>query len=190
MKIYTKTGDKGKTSLFSGERIAKSDDRVEAYGNVDELNATLGVLRASLPEELSDLSLDIRWIQKALFHMGSWLATMVDSSMQENLVKIGDDRIAFLENAIDQMQAALPELTGFIIPGGSPSAAFAHVSRTVCRRCERRILKLAAREETAINEDQFKQICVFVNRLSDYLFMVARSINHRLGIPDILSKEA
>ncbi len=190
MKIYTGTGDKGKTSLFSGERIEKSHDRVEAYGNVDELNANLGVLAASLPEKLSGLAGDIRQIQKTLFYIGSWMATTADSSAVSSLVEIGDDRISFLENAIDEMQASLPELKGFILPGGSQPAAFAHVARTVCRRAERQILKLLAQQGPEIDEDQFKQICVFVNRLSDFLFMAARYINNKLGVADQLSKDA
>ncbi|MFH2133092.1 MAG: cob(I)yrinic acid a,c-diamide adenosyltransferase [bacterium] len=190
MAIYTRTGDKGKTSLFSGERIEKNHDRVEAYGNVDELNTHLGVLEASLPPEMASLAADIRQIQTTLFHIGSWMATTAGSTSVAALERIGDDRVAFLEKAIDTMTAQLPELKGFILPGGSQAAAFAHVARTVCRRAERRILKLVDKQDLGITEDQFGQICVFINRLSDYLFTVARFINHQLGEPDILWKKS
>ena len=189
MKIYTRTGDKGTTSLFSGERIEKSHDRVEAYGNVDELNANLGVLAASLPQELYALSLDIQKIQTTLFQIGSWMATSAGTDSISALEKISDDQITFLENAIDTMQGQLPELKGFILQGGSRLGAQAHVARTVCRRAERRILKLAAGESLGIAEDQFQQICAFMNRLSDYLFACARYISHQLGEPDILWKK-
>jgi cob(I)alamin adenosyltransferase len=190
MKIYTGTGDKGKTSLFSGERIEKSHDRVEAYGNVDELNSNLGVLAASLPDVLPGLASDIRQIQKTLFHIGSWMATTADSSSIAYLEKIGEDRIEFLEHSIDTMQEQIPELKGFIIPGGSLPASQAHVARTVCRRAERRMLKLVTQPDSGIDEEQFQQISVFINRLSDYLFMAARFINHQLGEADQLSKDA
>ena len=188
MKIYTRTGDKGTTSLFSGERIEKSHDRVEAYGNVDELNANLGVLAALLPEELASLTAEIRQIQTTLFQIGSWMATTAGTDSVAALEKISDEQITFLENAIDTMQDQLPELKGFILPGGSRIGAQAHVARTVCRRAERRILKLAAGETLGIAEDQFQQICAFINRLSDYLFATARYISHQLGEPDILWK--
>ncbi len=186
MKIYTGTGDKGKTSLFSGEKIEKNHDRVEAYGNVDELNATLGVLISSLPLEMTSLITEIRQIQTTLFHIGSWMATTADSKSISALEKISDEQITFLEKCIDTMQEKTPELKGFILPGGSLPAAHAHVARTVCRRTERRILKLAAEQEAGIAEDQFWQICVYINRLSDYLFTVARYVNHQLGESDIL----
>lgn len=189
MTIYTRTGDKGTTSLFSGERIEKSHDRVEAYGNIDELNSSLGVVASLLPDEMSGLAQEIRRIQKSLFYAASWMATTADSTAVEYLVEVDGNLVSFLENAIDRMQAEMPELKGFIIPGGSQAAACAHVARTVCRRAERRILKLVETKGTSIDEEQFRRICVFINRLSDYLFMAARYINFRLGIPDQLSKE-
>jgi len=190
MAIYTRTGDKGKTSLFSGERIEKSHDRVEAYGSIDELNSSLGVVASLLPVELADTARELRRIQKTLFHAGSWMATMADSPAVEHLVRIGEERASDLEQAIDRMQAEMPELTGFIIPGGSQAAACAHVARTVCRRAERRALKLSQQPDAGIDSEQFRRICIFLNRLSDYLFMAARYINFRLGIPDVLSKDA
>jgi len=189
MKIYSRTGDKGTTSLFSGERIEKSHYRVETYGNVDELNANLGVLAASLPVEMASLNTEIRQIQTTLFDIGSWLATTAGTRSITALKKIGAEQTSFLERSIDTMQEQLPELKEFILPGGSLLGAHAHVARTVCRRTERRILKLKTEQELGIDEDQFRQICVFINRLSDYLFTVARYINQQLGELDILWKK-
>ncbi|MCP4754909.1 MAG: cob(I)yrinic acid a,c-diamide adenosyltransferase [Proteobacteria bacterium] len=189
MKIYTKTGDKGKTSLFSGERIEKDHRRVEAYGNIDELNSILGALAASLPESLLSLADEIQRIQRLLFQAASWLATAPDSRAVDSLAEIGEEHVEMLEESIDAMQDGLPELKGFIIPGGSQPAAWAHVARTVCRRAERRIIVLSDEQNVGKSEEQFRRVLAFVNRLSDYLFMTARYINRNLDRPDIMWKE-
>lgn len=191
MKIYTGTGDRGKTSLFSGERIDKADKRIEAYGDVDELNSVIGVLIAALTSEQTDLIPVLQTIQSDLFMIGSWLATTPGSPAMASLEKIEDDRIAFLEKIIDETDAQLPELKGFILPGGSNAASWAHVARAVCRRTERRTVCLmkAASVETDTSFEQIRQTVVYLNRLSDYLFVLARYCNRLQGITDILWKK-
>jgi cob(I)alamin adenosyltransferase len=180
MKIYTGGGDRGKTSLFSGERMSKGDARVDAYGEVDELNSVLGAVRASLPGSLTVLSRELCRIQTDLFDLGAWLATSADSPLQESLAPVTEDRASFLEQAIDRMDADLPELHSFVLPGGHPAAAWAHVARTVCRRCERHVVRLS---EAAADEIP-RGVRIYLNRLSDYLFMLARAINHNQRIEE------
>ena len=202
MKIYTGTGDRGKTSLFSGERINKADKRIEAYGDVDELNSIIGVLIASIPSEQSDLFAVLQTIQSDLFIIGSWLATTPGSPAMASLEKIEDDRIKFLEAIIDETEARLPELKGFILPGGDKAASWAHVARAVCRRTERRTVDLmedasagqnaGSVRDTSAEVDpwsvQIMQTLVYLNRLSDYLFVLARYCNHIQDIADTLWK--
>jgi cob(I)alamin adenosyltransferase len=181
MKIYTGSGDRGKTSLFSGERVSKSELRIEAYGDVDELNSILGALAAAVPEETADAVETIRRIQSDLFHVGAWLATTPGSSSADMLQRLETEASVFLEEAIDRMQASLPALDHFILPGGHIAAAWAHVARTVCRRAERRVVALAEREQ---NAPPLPALLVYLNRLSDHLFVLARRINHACGIQD------
>ena len=173
MKIYTKTGDGGKTSLFSGGRVGKNDIRVEAYGTVDELNSHLGLLRCeTLPPEVSD---EIVVIQNSLFVVGSILADP-DQRMTHDPELWGT---AGLETWIDAMEAQVEPLTAFILPGGSRAASLTHVARTVCRRAERRVL--------ALREDRGgvpEGVLAYLNRLSDTLFVLARFLNAREGIPE------
>jgi len=143
MKVYTGSGDRGKTSLFSGERIAKNDLRIDAYGDVDELNSILGGLIAGLPKALTSLTLELTRIQSDLLDVGAWLATTPGSSAEEMLTPFRPEKVAWLEAAIDRLDENLPPLKGFILPGGHPSGAQAHVARTVCRRAERHALKVA-----------------------------------------------
>lgn len=175
MKIYTKTGDAGDTGLFGGGRVAKNHPRVEAYGDVDELNAVLGVVRSTDPlPRIDDIILPI---QRDLFAIGALLATPNLEKMEQHLVKarIDDARIADLEHAIDDGDAELEPLRAFIIPGGTPKAAALHVARTVCRRAERRVVELAG-------DTQIPSIVViYLNRLSDLLFTLARVVNRRAG---------
>ena len=173
MKIYTKTGDAGDTGLFGGGRVPKSHPRVEAYGDVDELNATIGVARATGTEAQIDALL-LR-VQKDLFAIGALLATPDRQRMRTHLekAKIDQERIAELERAIDAADAELEPLRAFILPGGSPKAAALHVARTVCRRAERRIVSIA--EEMEIPA----LVVVYLNRLSDVLFTLARLANKR-----------
>jgi cob(I)alamin adenosyltransferase len=175
VKIYTRTGDQGETSLFAGGRVFKSDPRVEAYGTVDELNALLGLTRAyDLPERAQQL---LETIQNDLFIVGSDLATPLDSS-PEWLVRLNAAPTAALEAAIDWMDTQLEPLKAFILPGGIPAAATIHVARTVCRRAERTCVTLQTSQE--INP----QVLIYLNRLSDFLFTLARWVNHEAGEPE------
>ena len=189
MKIYTGGGDRGKTSLFSGERVSKDQKRIEAYGDVDELNAVLGALEASMPREQSQLHEEIQGIQSDLFHVGAWLATTPDSPSLEVLRKIGPSRTQLLEKAIDRMEQRLPALKEFILPGGHVAASWAHIARTVCRRVERRVVALSRDSAECKSPDALVGVMTFLNRLSDYLFVVARYCNHVMGVPEIMWKK-
>ena len=184
MKIYTGGGDRGKSSLFSGERITKSDARIEAYGDVDELNSTLGALAAALTEQQSRSIAEIQRIQSDLFHIGSWLATTPGAANITVLQAIGDDHIKFLESAIDRMEKELPALSGFILPGGHMTAALAHVARAVCRRAERHVVKLFEAYPPVPLTESLQFLLTYLNRLSDYLFVLARYSNKSMGIQD------
>ena len=189
MKIYTGGGDRGKTSLFSGERVNKSDLRVEAYGDVDELNSLLGVLSAFLPSEETTLSGEIKRIQSDLLHLGAWLAVTPGSPASSELQSITPEHARGLEAAIDRMEQELPALKEFILPGGHVSAGWAHVARAVCRRAERHVVRLAAgtgEDETPL---QLRGVITYLNRLSDYLFVLARYCNKIQGQPDRLWKK-
>jgi cob(I)alamin adenosyltransferase len=189
VKIYTGTGDKGKTSLFSGERVPKFAQRVEAYGDVDELNSVLGELIAILPEELQEPSDEIRGIQSDLLHAGGWLAVTPDSPSTRELQEITEEHIKKLENAIERMESGLPDLKGFLLPGGHISAAKAHVARSVCRRAERHVVKLLDGSDQAESSDQLRRVITYLNRLSDYLFVLARQLNRLHGVHDELWKK-
>ena len=167
--IYTRTGDKGKTSLVGGARVKKTHVRLEAYGTVDELNSQLGLLYTYLTEE-GDKKL-ILWVQHKLFSVGSYLATDQSNTALRIESQIADEDIHRLENAIDEADALLLPLKAFVIPGGSRGSAVCQVCRTVCRRAERRILTMAEEHEVTEN------VSAFVNRLSDYLFVLARKMN-------------
>jgi cob(I)alamin adenosyltransferase len=173
MKIYTKTGDGGETSLFGGARVRKDDSRIEAYGTVDELNSFIGVVRAVWPSSSFDRQLQV--IQSDLFDIGAHLASPATSRFA------GPDaaRVAALEQAIDAMESELAPLTSFILPGGSLAAAHLHVARTVCRRVER--LVVALRE----SDDATTALITYLNRLSDFLFVAARFANHVHGVADV-----
>jgi cob(I)alamin adenosyltransferase len=175
MKIYTKTGDTGETSLFSGGRVPKHHLRVEAYGTVDELNSAIGVVRASAPTPTAAQWLTT--VQNHLFRLGADLATPMDSKA-DWLIRLDEDAVQWLEAGIDQMDDDLPELKHFILPGGAPVGAHLHVARTVCRRAERIVVALT--EEATINE----HAQIYLNRLSDWLFMLARYENMRAGITE------
>jgi len=178
MKIYTGTGDRGKTSLFSGERVSKANERIEAYGDMDELNSIIGALVASLGPAYSEPVEELQHIQADLFTISALLATTPDSPSMDTIVGIAQDHIEFLEMSIDRMVAALPELKGFILPGGHPTAAWAHMARTVCRRTERRIIRFLDASFKIQAPDSYQQALIYINRLSDYLFVVARYCNH------------
>ena len=179
MKIYTKTGDAGDTGLFGGGRVPKNHPRVEAYGDVDELNAVLGVVRAA--EQMPRIDEVLVPIQRDLFAIGALLATPDRDKMQQHLEKarVDEARIAELERAIDAGDAELEPLRSFIVPGGSPKAAALHVARTVCRRAERRVVELGAETEIP------PLVVIYLNRLSDLLFTLARVANKRSGTGEV-----
>lgn len=178
MKIYTKTGDKGTTSLFGGKIVHKSDARLEAYGTIDELNSHIGLLISYANER--ELNADLITIQNKLFTIGSNLANDPEKGIE--LKTISDDDISHLELSIDRMDEKLEPLRNFILPGGSISIAQAHVCRTVCRRAERRIVLLEIQDENT------ERIIRYVNRLSDYLFTVARHLAFVERVDEVIWK--
>jgi cob(I)alamin adenosyltransferase len=175
MKIYTKTGDTGETGLFGGPRVRKDCPRIEAYGTVDELNAVLGLARAEALS--SDVDLLLARVQNELFELGAELAT--PDAQGKKTATLGEENVAALEAAIDRHEALLPPLKQFILPGGTRAAALMHLSRTVCRRAERRLITLAAAEQVSPN------LIIYLNRLSDLLFVLARSVNHSASRADV-----
>jgi len=184
MKIYTGSGDRGKTSLFSGERVPKDNERIDAYGDLDELNSVIGALIAALPRQTEDLRQELEKFQSDLFHIGAWLATSPGAPAAAALQPLDPDGAAALERFIDRIDATLPPLTGFILPGGHPGASWAHIARTVCRRTERRVVRLSAGIAHAESAAQLSRAVVYLNRLSDYFFVLARHINRLQGIED------
>lgn len=180
MKIYTRTGDTGQTGLFGGARVAKTHPRVEAYGEVDELNSAIGLALSLADDGPADLVASLRHTQDRLFDVGADLATPPDTAAGGWLTRVPDAWATELESAIDALSASLPPLTAFILPGGTPLAGALHLARTVCRRAERRVLAAAADGE-AIGAP----VIVYLNRLSDFLFVAARYANARAGVADV-----
>jgi cob(I)alamin adenosyltransferase len=177
MKIYTKTGDSGDTGLFGGPRTSKDAPRIEAYGTVDVLNRVVGIAGAAgLVGPVDEL---VGRIQNELFAVGAQLATP-DPGAHGTLV-IGPTHIGALERAIDHYEAGLEPLKNFILPGGTPGAAYLHLARTVCRRAERRLVTLVRASREPVSGDTV----VYLNRLSDLLFVLARAVNHAAGVVDI-----
>ncbi len=196
MVVYTGGGDKGKTSLFSGERVSKSHNRIEAYGDVDELCSVLGALISVLPETETKCIDEIQNIQADLLKASAWLATTPDSTSIKFLEEFSEASAKALESLIDEMDAELPKLKSFILPGGHISASWAHIARTVCRRAERHVIQMMEETEDEIKAvetkaaedkatEQIRHILVFLNRLSDYLFVLARHCNRVSGVADI-----
>jgi cob(I)alamin adenosyltransferase len=176
MKIYTKTGDKGDTSLFGGQRVPKDALRIEAYGTVDELNSVLGIVRADNKNEQIDTILS--GVQNELFELGADLATPRSGANTKQIKRIEEKHSQHLEESIDALEAHLKPLKTFILPGGSPVAARLHFARTVCRRAERTVVRLSR------NEDIGEGITIYLNRLSDLLFVMARYANHAANVPE------
>ena len=177
MKIYTKTGDEGKTSLFDNSRVWKSDERIMSYGAIDELNSSIGIaLSLELDPEIKDILIKI---QNDLFIVGSDLA---NPDMTDKKIRTTNDMIIFLEQKIDLLEPQLEPLTSFILPGGTLLASIIHLSRTISRRAETHVVALSKNEK--INRDA----AIYLNRLSDLMFVLARSINNRKKIPDIVWK--
>lgn len=171
MKIYTKTGDKGQTSLYGGTRVSKSSARVEAYGNIDELNSAIGVVLSYIDNEI--LNTQLKKIQYDLFTLGSEVATPTDKLILGNgkprlPIIISDKEITELENWIDELEAQLEPLQFFILPSGGTASAHLHLARTICRRTERSVIFLSE------NEELKNEIIIYLNRLSDYLFVASR----------------
>lgn len=175
-KIYTGTGDDGTTSLFGGERVGKGNPRIDAYGTVDETNSIVGMARAHLTGEPGEDELDpvLGDLQDELFVLGADLATPMDA--KPVVERIEDDHVKALEDRIDRFDADLPPLKNFILPGGTPAGAALHSARTVCRRAERQIVE--ANTSAPINE----QAMVYLNRLSDLFFVLARWTNRKAGV--------
>ncbi len=176
VKIYTKTGDTGDTSLFDKSRVSKADPRVDAYGEVDELNALLGAAAAACADK--DLREALEAIQRQLFAVGARLADP-SARIAERVTKAGvrEEDVERLEQLIDRLEMELPPLRRFILPGGGTAGAWLHVARTVCRRAERRVVGL---REGSVEPT----IVRYLNRLSDLLFVMARAANHRQGVPE------
>ena len=181
MKIYTKTGDRGDTGLFGGSRVPKSHPRVEAYGDVDELNAVLGAARAV--ERMARIDDILISVQRDLFAIGALLATPDREKMRQHLDKarVDETRVVELERAIDDGDSELEPLRAFIVPGGTPKAAALHVARTVCRRAERRVVQLA--EDASMGIPPI--VVIYLNRLSDLLFTLARVANRRANADEV-----
>jgi len=173
-KIYTKTGDAGQTGLYGADRVSKSHSRVEAYGTVDELNSFIGVARSAL-EHGTALDLDLEHLQNALFDVGADLATREDSAYAKNISRIDAADVDALERLIDHYSETLPELRAFIHPTGTLVSAQLQVARAVCRRAEREVIRLS--NEEAVNES----VQIYLNRLSDLLFTLARAANLEAG---------
>ena len=175
MKIYTRTGDQGTTSLFGGKRVSKAALRIESYGTIDELNSWIGVLRDQPVNAVRKEAL--LTIQDRLFTMGSMLATEPGNA-KVKIPMLADADVSFLETEIDAMDAALPPMRSFVLPGGHQSVSFAHVTRTVCRRSERLVIALSAAE--VVDPIVIK----YLNRLSDYLFVLSRKITQELNVEE------
>lgn len=173
-KIYTKTGDKGETGLFGGRRLPKFHDRIEAYGTVDELNAFIGLLSDYVESE--GLNQELKDIQDLLFVIGANLAS--EPKKEDAVPDVTDEDVSALEKAMDRMDGDLPPLKHFLLPGGHPAVSYAHVARTVCRRAERLVVALAQEEVVA------DIIIRYLNRLSDYLFILSRKVGHDLGVEE------
>jgi cob(I)alamin adenosyltransferase len=177
MKIYTKTGDAGETSLYGGQRVSKADARVEAYGTVDETNALLGVVRAS--GAVPDVDALLEQIQNELFVVGGELACPPERVATLGMPLIDAPRIEALEQAIDRYEAELAPLKSFVLPGGSVTASGLHHARAVCRRAERLVVAIASENPVRA------ELVVYLNRLSDLLFVLARYANHVAHLPDV-----
>ena len=190
MKIYTGGGDRGKTSLFSGERVRKDHGRIEAYGDADELNSIIGALISALSEKQQDVRNELLCIQSDIFHLSSWLATTPGSPAIDALEEFKAEKVAFLENAIDRMEQNLPVLKNFILPGGHPTAARTHIARAVCRRTERHVLQIIENADDSETELAYGCLLKYLNRLSDYFFMLARYLNNAMGVSEILWKKS
>lgn len=177
MKIYTRTGDKATTALFTGKRVSKHHIRIESYGTIDELNSFLGLIRDQKIDNISKQNLTI--IQNKLFTVGAILATEPKKDNRLKIPRIYNEDISLLENQMDLMNEELPEMTHFILPGGHTTVSYCHIARTVCRRAERMISYLNENEPVPEN------LLAYINRLSDYLFVLARKLTKELQADEV-----
>ena len=180
MKIYTKTGDLGETGLFGGERVRKDHERIEAYGTLDELNAFVGLLRDTVTNE--SIRAILYTVQNRLFNLGAYLATPPKEGKSPQALQLNEADIRLLEEAMDNMDEQLEPLRNFILPGGHQQVSFAHLARTVCRRAERLCVSLQAEMEV------HPLLLQYLNRLSDYFFVLARFLAKELGVAEIAWK--
>ena len=180
-KIYTRTGDKGTTALGTGSRVAKYDLRVEAYGTVDETNAAIGLARVHNAASAPALDAMLGRVQNDLFDLGADLCFPDETKKGQASLRVSDAQVARLEAEIDEMNGDLDPLRSFVLPGGTPTAAYLHLARTVCRRAERMIVALASRPDEPVSA----QAVSYINRLSDFLFVAARYANGK-GASDVL----
>ncbi|MGN6400875.1 MAG: cob(I)yrinic acid a,c-diamide adenosyltransferase [Flavisolibacter sp.] len=178
IKIYTKTGDKGNTSLIGGTKVPKNDIRIETYGTVDELNSWIGLINDQLND--AEFRLELKEIQDRLFTIGSSLATDAEKEPKMKLPDLHEDDIKFLEKRIDEMTAQLPPMKSFILPGGHVTVSSIHIVRCVCRRAERLAVNMQ-QHELFIDE----KVIQYLNRLSDYLFTLARYVGQKLGAAEV-----
>ena len=176
-KIYTRTGDNGTTSLVGGKRVSKTDPRLDAYGTIDELNSFIGLMLSTMDSKAENPE-NIRWIQQKLFNIGGCLATDTSAFELPESCKVQAQDVERIEHMIDAVQEGLPQQHSFILPGGTQAASYAHVARTVCRRAERLILALPDEAKAP------SELLQYVNRLSDYLFVLARRINFFAGVDE------
>lgn len=179
MKIYTKTGDRGETGLFGGARVSKASARVDAYGDVDELNSLLGLARSATAAGPPEGETLLHSIQGALFAVGAELACVPGKDVDVGVALVDDAEVTVLEQAIDERERELAPLKTFVLPGGCEASARLHVARTVCRRAERKLVALAAAEPVRA------ELIRYLNRLSDLLFVMARHANHRANVADV-----
>lgn len=183
-KIYTRTGDSGETSLYTGQRVAKNDPFIQALGTIDECNSAIGAAISLIPQDAicKEIIEQLETVQHALFDIGAAVSTPRTRAENSKIEKTRFDQeeIALLEKWIDQMMEKLPKLTTFILPGGHPSGAMLHLARSICRRAEREIVPLTNHSD--VSEDIF----AYLNRLSDYLFATCRMINHTTNSPETL----
>jgi cob(I)alamin adenosyltransferase len=184
MSIYTGRGDDGTTRLLSNEQVPKNHERIDAFGDIDELNSALGVLRSGLPKDACETDHQIRQIQSNLLKIGAYLSTWRDSPILDQLEKINADDVRSIERIIDAMENALPKLNEFLLYGGTPAAAWSNFARAICRRAERKVVGLSIELRVGRPPKHIKHILIYLNRLSDFLFVLGRHLNHLCQIPD------
>jgi len=183
MKIYTKNGDTGLTDLIGAQKISKNHERLHAYGTVDELNAIIGGILLHIPDNETLIANEIHMIQNDLFDIGSCLARVDQRKVSLPL----NQRVIQIEQAIDQMTQPLPQLKGFILPSGHTGTVFSHMARTVCRRAERQVVGFIEQLEPDLRSDNYYIVQKYLNRLSDFLFTLARYINYRSGVVEVFA---